>query len=134
MNPKSQIQSNARAITELHRHVHETARERDQGSAQRELWRAAWADFHAQYETLAFTGGISTARDRMRAGDDTAIEYALCFIEIRPYFFRSGYMYNDLLRVLRNCELTLRQRERYNRVYDMYRAYRRARQLARDSG
>ena len=131
---KSLIEHNAKTIAELHRRVHDTVRDRDRSDEHRNAWRAACSEFHSRYDALAFVGGVSTARERIRAGDAIAIEYALSFIEVRPYFFRSGYMYNDFLRVLRNAELSPRQRERYNRVYEAYREYRRARVRSGPSG
>ena len=131
---KSQIQHNARTISDLHQRIHYTVRERDRSPTHREIWRDACAEFHARYDTLAFVGGASTARGRIRSGDATAIEYALCFIEVRPHFFRSGYMYNDFLRVLRNTELSPQQRDRYNLVHDAYLEYRRNRQRTQEGG
>lgn len=124
---KSQIQRNARLIAELHQRVHETVRERDVSASRRKAWVDACSEFQARYDALAFIGGVSTARDRIRSGDAMAIEYALCFIEVRPYFFRSGYMYKDFLRVLRNIELSPQQRVRYERVSEAYAEYRRSR-------
>ncbi len=134
MNPKSLIQRNAREIADLHRRVHESFRQRDGGPAERAAWTSACEDFHSRYEPLAFPGGTRSVRERLRACDTFAIEYALCFIEVRPYFFRSGYMYNDFLRVLKNCDLTELQRLRYDRVRDAYLAYRRRRRELQDGG
>lgn len=134
MNFKSLIQRNARKIAELHGRVHESVRRRDDGPEEREIWESACAEFHARYGSLAFPGGTLDARERMRSGDAVAIEYAVCFIEVRPYFFRSGYMYNDFLRVLKNCKLTEQQRVRYDRVRDAYLAYRRNRRGIPDCG
>jgi hypothetical protein len=131
---KSQIQHNARTISDLHQRMHDTVRERDRSPTHREIWREACTEFHARYDSLAFVGGASTARIRIRSGDATAIEYALCFIEVRPYFFRSGFMYNDFMRVLRNVELSPRQRDRYNQVHQAYLTYRRNRQRWQDGG
>ena len=68
-----------------------------------------------------------TARERLRAGDEQAIEYAIAFLEVRPYFFRPGYMYKDFMRVLRNCPLSVDQRKRYNQVRENYLVYRKKR-------
>ncbi len=121
-------------IAELHQRVRETLRERDLSTAHCDAWREACSEFHAQYDSLAFIGGVSSARDRIRSGDAAAIEYALCFIEVRPYFFRSGYMYKDFLRVLRKANLSPKQRIRYNRVHDAYVNYRRNRQRPNSGG
>ena len=118
------IESRAVDITRLRNHATAAGVERDVSLEGYKQWQAAWAEFNDRYDDLAFLGGASTAHRRMRCGDAEAIEYALCFIEIRPYFFRSGYMYNHFLRILRNCELTEVQRMRYNNVYARYLEYR----------
>ena len=131
MSFKSQIQQNARVIAKLHQRIHETFAYRDDNDQSRSLWKDACSEFHNKYNELAFLGGTSGIRERLRAGDEEAIEYALDFIEVRPYFFRSGYMYKDFLRVLKNCSLSDGQRERYDRVrsqYDEYRDQRRSSQ------
>ena len=51
------------------------------------------AEFHSQYDDLAFPSGYSTAFERIAAHDLEAIETAFCFFDCRPYFFRSGYMF-----------------------------------------
>lgn len=129
MSFKSRIQQNARLIAQLHRQIHETFALRDDDEQGRSHWQAACSEFHSKYDELAFSGVTSDMRERLRAGDEEAIEYALAFIELRPYFFRSGYMYKDFLRVLKNCTLSEEQRQRYDRVrsqYDEYRKRRRA--------
>ena len=120
---KETIESNSKEITRLRDRATQAGTDRDVSPEHREKWQSAWDEFGEKYDALAFLGGESTARQRMRSGDVDAIEYALCFIEIRPYFFRSGYMYNHFLRILRNCDLTPLQRQRYQKVYDAYRAY-----------
>lgn len=127
MNQKLQIEWNARKIVELHRRVHATLETRDRGPDELAAWKSACEEFRTRYEPLAFPGGTGDARERLRAGDQIAIEYALSFIETRPYFFRSGYMYKDFLRVLRNCHLDESQRVRYDHVRESYLAYRRQR-------
>ena len=111
-------------IVRLHRRVHETLGDRDKSDECRQAWFDACAEFRRRHDELAFLGGASSAIRRMRSSDQVAIEYGLLFIETRPYFFRSGYMYNHFLRVLRNCELTAMQRMRYNNVYARHLEYR----------
>ena len=102
MNLRQQVQSNAAKIVELRRRVLETCIFRDDGAEQKAEWKQASSEFHEHYYDLAFPGGVFGARDRMRAGDEHAIEYAIAFLEVRPFFFRFGYMYQEYMRVLRN--------------------------------
>lgn len=124
MSFKSQIQQNARVIAQLHQRINETFAHRDDNDQGRLLWKDACSEFHNKFNELAFLGGTSDIRERLRTGDEEAIEYALDFIEVRPYFFRSGYMYKDFLRVLRNCPLSEAQRKRYDYLKARYTEYR----------
>ena len=130
MSVHSRIQNNAQEIVRLHQQMHAAVARRGDGPSEQALWQAACHEFHARYEELSFPGGPRTARDQLRAGDPVALEYALAFLEIRPYFFRSGYMFKDYIRVLRTCPLSDTQRDRYNVVkatYDVYRDQRKRR-------
>ena len=111
MRFRNHVIQNADEIVRLYRGIQETLCFRDEGPDQKAEWQDACSEFHAKYDDLAFPGGVHSARDRMRAGDDEAIEYAIAFLEVRPYFFRSGYMYKDFMRVLRNCPLSSSQRK-----------------------
>ena len=123
MQSRNQVIQNADEIVRLHRRIRETLCFRDEGPDQKAEWKDACSEFHAKYDDLAFPGGTDNARDRMRAGDDDAIEYAIAFLEVRPFFFRSGYMYKDFMRVLRNCPLSSAQKNRYDRIRERYLQY-----------
>lgn len=131
MSFKARIQQNARVITLLHERIHETFKHRDDNASSRAVWENACAEFHKGYQELAFPGGTTNVRERLRAGDVEAIEYAIDFLEIRPYFFRSGYMYKDFMRVLKNCPLTLSQRIRFEAIRERYEQYRKTRSSSR---
>lgn len=130
MSFKSQIQQNARVIAQLHQRIHETFAHRDDNDQSRTLWEDACSEFHNKFNQLAFPGGTSEIRERLRAGDKVAIDYALDFIEVRPYFFRSGYMYKDFLRVLRNCPLSDSHWTRYDQLKARYDEYRQRRSVS----
>ena len=62
----------------------------------------------------------STKRS-VRAGSSVsglteAIEIAIQFLEVDPYFFRSGYIKTDLLRRLKRAPLTKSQQQRLRNV------------------
>jgi hypothetical protein len=100
---------------ELHAWFEESAREIERlksridstyGRATRDEWREACKEFHARYDGLAFPGGYEAALRRLVEGDQTAIDAALTFLEVRPYFFRSGFMFSELLRKVKRAPLS----------------------------
>jgi hypothetical protein len=128
---KDTILKNAAEITTLHSRIHQTLRHRYKSAEQTERWETACKEFHARYDKLAFPGGYSTAKSRIASGDAIAIEVALYFVELRPYFFRSGYMFKAFLPMLKRAMLTPAQRERLASVtlaYGSWRAQKRAKQ------
>jgi len=109
---KAQIRRNAEEIAKLHARIHETVRERDLSEAKRQQWLLACREFRAQYDRLAFPGGLDGAFERLAAGDPATMEAAICFVELRPYFFRSGYLFESLLRKARHAPLSDEQASR----------------------
>ena len=118
------IDRNASEIARLHARIHETLKHRSRGSAEKQEWQQACAEFHASYDELAFPGGYSGALKRIAAGDPNAIEAAVCFLEVRPYFFRSGYMFKDILRKIRRAPLSMVQADRLAAVEQKLSAWR----------
>lgn len=126
------IDINATELRRLHARIHETFRTRDRSPEAKEAWKQACAEFHAQYDQLAFPGGYTGALDRIVAGDRQTIEAALLFVERRPFFFRSGYMFKDLLRKLKRAPLDPASAARLASVLKAYADYRERRR--RQSG
>jgi|SRR6185503_16789871 hypothetical protein len=117
------IQANAQRIREMHARIHETLRSRNTPEG-RKAWEKACAEFQANYDALAFPGGYDSGLQRIAEGDAGAIEAALAFLELRPYFFRSGYMREKLLRRLKHVPLTSSQGERFSAVLEAQRKWR----------
>jgi hypothetical protein len=109
------IEAGARRIQALHERIREALPARHT-PAGRKAWEAACAEFHAQYDALAFPGGYEAGLRRIQAGDAEAIEAALVFLEQRPYFFRSQYMPTKLSRLLKRAALTGGQAKRFEAV------------------
>ena len=109
---KERIRENAAEIVRLHSRIHETWAQRSMSSEKKREWEQACAEFHARYEELAFPGGYRGALDRVSSGDPEAMEAAICFLEYRPYFFRSGYMFKDIVRRCRRAPLLPEQAAR----------------------
>jgi hypothetical protein len=119
LDPRSLIQKNAQRITELRDRIWETFEAFKQNKSSHyagAAWSRACAEFHSEYDALAFPGGYEAGLKRIQAGDGRAIEDALTFLEVRPYFFRSQYMRTKLTRLLRHAPLTAQQAERLQRA------------------
>jgi hypothetical protein len=127
---KTQIALNAAEIVRLHARIHATVAFRDTSRAARAEWQQACADFHRRYDALAFPGGYGAALEKFRAADPSVLEPALCFLELRPYFFRSGYMRTVLLRRVKRAQLSPDQRQRLDAVLARREAWRARKGLA----
>jgi hypothetical protein len=86
---KRTILENAAEIVRLHFGVHKTFEVRGRDKDSVEKWKRACAEFRP-IRCAGFSGGYDGALDRIISGDPEAIEAAICFLECRPYFFRSG--------------------------------------------
>jgi hypothetical protein len=112
---KRTILENTAEIVRLDRRVEEALVDRN-NPAGRKRHEQACAEFHARYTGLAFPGGYEGAQDRILAGDPETMEAAICFLECRPYFFRSGYMFKDILRKCRRAPLSSDQADRLAKI------------------
>jgi hypothetical protein len=101
LDPRSVIQENAKRIAELRASI-----------------PLGYDEFRRQHNALAFPGGYTAGIKKIQAGDIRAIEEALVFLEVRPYFFRSQYIRTKLTRLLKHAQLTARQTERLQRALE----------------
>tara|TARA_R110000868_G_scaffold217433_3_gene467523 strand:- start:5 stop:406 length:402 start_codon:yes stop_codon:yes gene_type:complete len=121
---KREIEENAEIIRRLHARIKETYKARDLSPLKRREWELACKEFHTRYEVLSFPCNYTEALHKIKDGDQFSVESALCFVELRPYFFRSGYMYRDLIRKLKSAHLVGSHRERRNAIIHAYRQWR----------
>lgn len=110
------IHDNAAELQRLHRRVRESFAHRAEGPQARRAWDQACVDFHSSYDRLAFPGGYQGACERLLDGDPQTMEAALAFLELRPYFFRSGYMRKRLLRYAKRAPFSPAQALRLRAV------------------
>ena len=112
----SSLEANAARLRELHDAVHETFRTCTESNESRQRWREACSRFHDEYDALAYPGGLAEGIERLRAHDSDAIDIAVQFLEVDPYFFRSGYIKAELLRHLKRTPLSKSQQQRLRNV------------------
>ena len=115
---------NAAEITRLKAHIDATVLLRGKSPAHYAAWSEACAEFHRRYNELAFPGGYGEALEKFAAGDPSPVEAGLHFLEMRPYFFRSGYMFKTLMRRVKRAKLTQAQRKRLDAVIARQAAWR----------
>jgi hypothetical protein len=132
---RTQLIENAAEINRLHRHIHETFQERDQSDAQYLAWEQAAEEFHLNYSRLCLPGGpYPDFYTHLRAGNPEMMEVALCFLEVRPYFFRSGYHWKAILQKCKHSPKSTEQAERFRLLFVRYTIWRAQRVLAAKRG
>ena len=126
---------NAAEINRLHRRVHETAKRRSESEGLRREWSQACDEFHRQYSELWIPGGRNPGfYERILAGDPAAIEVALCFLEVRPYFFRSGYHWKTILQKCKRAPMSGEQAERFAKLVEKYAEWKSLRNISSKRG
>ena len=116
-NEKSSLfQSNAERLRALHAAIDETAKSRDKSTEHRKAWQTACDAMHASYDSLAFPGGLNSQLTRLKDGNGEAVEMAVQFLQYNPEFFRSGYIKEEVIRLLRRVVLTKDQEARLRQV------------------
>jgi hypothetical protein len=118
LHPRNTIQRNAHRIKELHGKIDETLARRSISREAWKEWEQACKLFHQEYNALAFPGGYEEGLQKIQAGDSNAIENALAFLEVKPYFFRSQYIKTKLTRLLKHAVLSVQQEERLKNVLE----------------
>ena len=113
---KQLMSDNAAVLRQLQNRIHETLDKRHHGPVQLKAWSDACSEFHGRYDELAMPGGYRAVLEGLGRSDPGAIDIALCFVELRPYFFRSGYTL--LMRRLKKCAKTQEQADRDARVVE----------------
>ena len=121
---REQIGANAVELRNMCGEVSGTAKHRGESAGAWHAWQEAARRFREQYDRLAFPGGVSSLRERLQSGDPFAAECALCFLEVRSYFFRSGYLFKDLTRWCKRVPFTPAQEERYRAFVTAYQTWR----------
>jgi len=124
---QSIIESNAASLRELHEAIHETFRHRSEGPEALAAWEQACREFHQQWDELAFPGGLRSGLRRIESGDMQAIETAIRYLELRPFYFRAQYTRDMFTRRLKRQALPARLQQRFDATRERLRAWREAR-------
>ncbi len=90
--------------------------ERQKGRPDQEaLWKETAALFHKAVEE-AYPPDFWNNFARLKQGNAAALDAAITFLEKDPWFFRSGYVKEDLLRFIPKCSLSMSDSQRLRAV------------------
>jgi hypothetical protein len=113
---QSIFEKNAQTLRQLYNAIEVTFVDRQLDEKHNQLWAEACERFHSSYDGLAFPGGLEQELNLLKRGDPEAVEMAVRYLEADPWFFRSGYIKEELLQALRRIDLTDDQSERLRSV------------------
>src|SRR5437016_2026590 len=91
------IATNANILRTLRDEIESTWLHRNEGPEQRQAWVDVCRRYSEVYERLAFPGGLEAGLARLSQGDSEAFELAVQFLEVNPWFYRSGYIKERLI-------------------------------------
>jgi hypothetical protein len=97
------IRDETATVRALHARLHETSRLRGGGAGAYADWEDACQQFHTYASTL--DPFLERACREKRYTDKDLIEFVICFLEVDPHFFRSGYLKQELLTRIKRSEL-----------------------------
>lgn len=95
--------------------INETCEKRDESKAGFEEWEKACSEWHQSEHAVDYLWEDET-RERLRNGNSDVVEDVLLFLEVDPWYFRSGYLKERLLDALRQVQLTERNQARIRKI------------------
>lgn len=105
----AQIQRNAEIHQELERQLKRAYQNKSQDP---EAYKNATRAFHEQGEKLIFPGGgkeLTRVLKALKAGDTSSLDLVITYLRANPYFFRSGYIKEELLQAIKKLPFTKKQ-------------------------
>jgi len=88
-------------------------------TAHRQIYGSEFIPAYGKLVDQLFLGSFSQTIEKIQAGDEPAVEFALVFVETRPYYFCSQYQRTKLIRILKHTKLSPKQTERFTRVLEL---------------
>lgn len=98
------IRTESAVLRALHENVHLTFRSRESGRSARDAWSRACHALHTHVSALE--PHLRQALEDAQYSNAQQIEFVVCFLEVDPLFFRSGYLKEALLTRIKRSELS----------------------------
>ncbi len=112
---KDRINREANKIRELYEKVRSTYAHRDTDGLAYLEWQKVCEKFHC-YRSSIDEYFERDALARLAEGSPSHVEFAITFLELDPWFFRSGYIKEDFIHRLKRVDLDDMQRKRVLRI------------------
>ena len=109
---KAEIQQAARAWVALFERLKRAVPGRMLSEAGLWAWKDASEAWHAYRPEVLAAFWRPAGLSGLEQGDPELLELALCYLEVDPYYFRSGYLKTRLFRRLRRMTLGETERQR----------------------
>ncbi|BCM91315.1 hypothetical protein IAD21_03185 [Abditibacteriota bacterium] len=117
MFSRGQVERAEHDMNALTARINETVKHRQESDAKWNEWKKATHAFHTYFhENPVFLLWRRETLDAIRAGDRNTIEGSLTFLEADPYFFRSGYLKEKVLRAIKRAPLNGRDEVRVQMI------------------
>jgi len=98
----------------LHEAINRTLAHRDRDGSSKQAWKRACEAFRSYVSPL--DPFLKRACEEQRYVDKELLEFVVCFFEVDPWFFRSGYLKQMLLTRLKRSELGAQNKRRLRAV------------------
>lgn len=116
LNMKQSAVNYPSAIKEAHENVDKTFKLREQDRTSWKIWLDACRRFRDLFTAAHLDSSFYPNEDALRIGEEAAVEVAIKYLELDPYYFRSGYSKERILRILKKLELSKKQQDRLRNV------------------
>src|SRR4051812_19999705 len=110
-----ELVSRANRLNRASHAVHSTFAIRDSAPAAYAAWKAATEEAKAAHDAM-YPRDLWELVAELKVGSHAAVQFALRFLEVDPWCFRSGYAKELIARRLRKVEVTDEQRDRLGKV------------------
>ena len=108
---QNEIREAVRDFHDLQSQIKAALPERSKSPQGLKAWQDACVAWHNHTSILA-TFWQKEYLSAVESGDPESVDLAISFVEVNPYYFRSGYMKDRLFRRLRRSKLSEDQRQR----------------------
>lgn len=115
MLTRNQILNDEHTSNAQHQQIDQTYAKRNESESAWQAWVDACETWHDSILASDFLWNDET-RQKIRKGDREAIEDTLLYLEVDPWYFRSGYLKEHIISSLKQAPLTELDKERIRQI------------------